>query len=112
MRNLTSTIALIITLTTAAFTQTTIFNAPSADTLQKGSVNLEGDIVAKPASYANGGYQSYGYRLAYGLTNKTEVGSNFYLTRDGSRSVADVEFSLKRRVYQNEKLGISAGGGA
>jgi hypothetical protein len=95
-----------------ALSQTTIFNIPTADTLQKGSVNLEADFLAKPAKYRKGGYQTFGYRVAYGTTNETEIGSNFYFTWDGTSTVADVEFSLKRRFYQNERLGLTVAGGA
>ncbi|MBP7475807.1 MAG: hypothetical protein KA810_11160, partial [Pyrinomonadaceae bacterium] len=54
--------------------QTTLFNIPTADTLQKGSWGVEGDFITKPVSYRDGGYQAYGYRVAYGLDNKTELG--------------------------------------
>jgi hypothetical protein len=103
--------ALVLSFAGGASSQTTIFNVPSADTLESKSVNVEADLLAKPARYRNGGFQTYGYRLAYGLTNKTEIGSNFYLTWDGHHSVADIEFSLKRRVYQNEKVGLSFSAG-
>lgn len=91
--------------------QTTLYNIPTADTIQKGSWGLEGDFIAKPVSYRDGGFQTYGYRAAYGLTNRTEVGSNFYLTYDGDKTVAQAEFSLKQNVYRNERLGISVSGG-
>lgn len=103
--------ALMLLFAFAARSQTTIFNIPSADTLQRSSVNVEVDYLTHPVRYSNGGYQTLGYRVAYGLTNKTEIGSNFYLTWDGSRSVADVEFSIKRKLYQNEKLGLSVSAG-
>lgn len=96
----------------AAFGQTTLFNIPTADTLQRGSWGLEGDFVTKPVSYRDGGYQTYGYRVAYGLTNKTEIGSNFYLTYDGDKTSAQAEFSLKHNVYRNERLGVTVSGGA
>jgi len=98
--------ALVLTAAAAAYSQTTIFNIPSADTLDKDTVNIEADFLTKPVHYRNGGYQTYGYRLAYGLNNKTEIGSNFYLTWDGRHSIADIEFSLKRRLYGNKKLGF------
>src|SRR5437868_824205 len=104
--------ALIGGLAAAAYSQTTIFNIPTADTLQRGSVNVEADFLTHPVAYARGGYQTMGYRLAYGASNKTEIGSNFYLTWDGHRSVADVEFSLKQRLYKNEKLGLTVSAGA
>lgn len=96
----------------AAFGQTTLFNIPTADTLQRGSWGLEGDFITKPVSYRDGGYQTYGYRVAYGLTNKTEIGSNFYLTYDGDKTSAQAEFSLKQNVYRNERLGVTVSGGA
>jgi hypothetical protein len=104
--------ALILPAVATTFSQTTIFNIPTADTLQKRAANIEADFLAKPVHYRDGGYQTYGYRLAYGLTNRTEIGSNFYLTWDGIRSVADIEFSIKRRIYQNEKQGLSFSAGA
>ncbi|MBV9242399.1 MAG: hypothetical protein JO314_10360 [Acidobacteria bacterium] len=101
-----SVCVLVLAFSGAAFSQTTIFNIPAADTLQKSSVNVEADFLTHPVSYRNGGYQTYGYRLAYGVTSKTEIGSNFYLTWDGHHSVADIEFSFKREIYRNEKHGV------
>lgn len=95
-----------------AASQTTIFNIPTADSLQSGSVNIEADYLAKPVKYSKGGFQTFGYRIAYGLTNRTEIGSNFYFTWDGTSSVADVEFSIKRKFYQSERLGLTVAGGA
>ena len=104
--------ALMICLTSAVHAQTAIFNIPSADTLERLSVNIEADFLAKATKYVNGGYQTLGYRLAYGVTDKTEVGSNLYLTWDGGRPAADLEFSLKYGVYKNEARGISTCVGA
>ncbi len=94
------------------FGQTTLFNIPTAETLQKGAVGVEGDFIAKPVPFRKGGYQSYGYRVVYGLNNKTEIGSNFYLTYDGRKTTAQAEFSVKRNVYRNERRGVSVVGGA
>jgi hypothetical protein len=95
----------------AAAAQSTIFNIPTADTLGRGSWNLEADLITKPVSYRDGGYQTYGYRVAYGLTRRTEIGSNFYLTYDGSRSVAQAEFSVKQLLYENERHGVKVSAG-
>ncbi len=92
--------------------QTTLLNIPTADTLQRGSWGLEGDLIVKPVPYRDGGYQTYGYRVAYGVTNRTEIGSNFYYTYDGDKATAQAEFSLKQNVYSNERLGVSVSGGA
>ena len=104
--------ALMICLTSAVHAQTAIFNIPSADTLERRSANVEADFLAKAARHSDGGYQTLGYRLAYGVTDKTEIGSNFYLTWDGGPSVADLEVSLKYGVYKNEAHGISTSAGA
>lgn len=95
----------------AVFSQTTIFNVPTADTLPQGAWNLEGDLVTKPVRYRDGGFQSYGYRVAYGLNNKTEIGSNFYYSWNGVTSTGQAEFSVKRKIYQNEKHGFSVSAG-
>jgi hypothetical protein len=96
----------------AAQGQTTIFNIPSADTQPRGSWGIEADFIAKPTRLRNGGYQTYGYRIAYGAGNRTELGSNFYITRSSVEAVAQVEFSVKQNVYRSEKHGVSVSGGA
>jgi len=92
--------------------QSTIFNIPSAATTPRGSWGFELDLITKPVRYRDGGYQTYGYRIAYGATDRTELGSNFYYTWDGSESAAQAEFSLKRNLYRNETHGVSVSGGA
>src|SRR5690349_18760074 len=51
--------AFVLSLAAAAYSQTTIFNIPSADTLERRTVNVEGDFLIKPVRYRNGGYQTY-----------------------------------------------------
>lgn len=94
-----------------AAAQTTLFNIPTADTQSRGSWGLEGDFIAKPVSYRDGGFQTYGFRVAYGASNRTELGANYYQTYDGTRSTAQAEFSLKQNVYRNEKHGVNVSGG-
>lgn len=108
------TVILAITLAAAVLqtaAQTTIFNIPSADTQSRGSWGLEADFITKPVSYRDGGFQTYGYRVSYGLGNRTEVGTNFYLTKGLGDSTGQVEFSVKQNIYRNEKLGVSVSGG-
>jgi len=104
--------AFVLAAAVTASAQTTLFNIPVADTLQKGSWGVEADFITKPVKYSDGGYQTYGYRVAYGLNNKTEIGSNFYYTWNGSESTAQAEFSVKQNVYRNEKYGVTVSGGA
>jgi len=91
--------------------QSTVFNIPSANTLARGSWGFEADFITKPVSYRHDGYQTYGYRVVYGATNHSEVGANFYFTWDGTKSAAEMQLSLKQKVYQNEKHGVAISGG-
>lgn len=88
--------------------QSTIFNIPSTDILQKKSFYIEGDFISHLDSYQNGGFQTYGYRTVYGVNKRFEVGFNLFYTRNGR--VAPIEFqpNLKFKVYENEKYGVSA----
>lgn len=97
---------------TAAHSQTTLFNIPTSDTLQRGLWNVEGDFVTKPVKMRYGGYRTYGYRISYGLTHKWELGSNFYFTRASGGPLGQAEFSLKRKVYQSERRRITSSAGA
>jgi len=106
-------ITLAITLSVVpAAAQTTIFNVPTADTQSRGSWGIEADFITKPVSYREGGFQTYGYRVAYGLGNRTEIGSNFYLTKGSGDATGQVELSVKQNIYRNEKHGVSVSGGA
>lgn len=105
------TVCFVFVVALSASAQTTIFNVPSADTLPERSVNVEFDFITKPVNFNKGGFQSYGYRLAYGVTKKTEIGSNFYYTRSGDPSTAQAEFSVKQKLYQNEEHGVTTTAG-
>ncbi len=107
----TTSLFVIFAMAAMASAQMTIFNIPSTDTLEKNGVYFEADFVAKPVSYDKGGFQTYGYRVVYGLGHRTEVGANFYYTRDGGDAVAELQVNAKRTLYQNEKHGIAATAG-
>lgn len=102
---------IIVVLSIVAAAQMTIFNIPTADTLGKKSIYVEADFISKPVAYRNGGYQTYGYRVVYGLTHRTEIGANFYYTRDEAGSFAEMQFNAKQNFYRNEKHGVSVSGG-
>lgn len=105
-------LALACAFADSAAGQTTIYNVPSAETQPRGSWGLEVDFIAKPTRFRDGGFRTYGYRLAYGAGNRTEFGTNFYLTRSSVEAVAQAEFSVKQNVYRSEKHGVSVSGGA
>ncbi len=108
---LTICLSVIFAAASMASAQMTIFNIPSTDTLEKKGLYFEADFVAKPTSYDKGGFQTYGYRVVYGLSHTTEVGANFYYTRDGGDAVAELQVNAKQTLYQNEKHGIAATAG-
>jgi hypothetical protein len=92
--------------------QSTIFNVPSTDTLEKKRVLVEADFISHFDRFSNGGYQTYGYRMVYGLRKKFEVGANFFYTHNGSRVPLEFQTNLKWKAYHNEKHGFALSGGA
>jgi hypothetical protein len=95
-----------------AAAQSTIFNIPSTDTLEKKKVLIEADFIAHFDKYSNGGYQTYGYRMVYGLSKNVEVGANFFYTHNGSRVPYEFQANAKWNIYKNEKHGFAVSGGA
>lgn len=87
--------------------QSTIFNAPSSDVMPEKKVYVEFDFLAHPDKFSRGGYQTYGYRMVYGVTKKLEAGVNFFYTRDGVTSPKEIQLNAKYQVYNNEKHGIA-----
>jgi hypothetical protein len=47
--------------------QTTIMNAPSTDVTAEKKTYVEFDFLTFPAKQANGGFQTYSWRVVYGL---------------------------------------------
>ncbi len=96
-----------------ASAQLTIFNAPSTDILPEKKFYLEVDFIGKFAKSDKGGFQTYGYRVVYGVRKNLEVGSNFYFTRNGNRpSPKEFQPNIKFRAYNNEKYGVAVTTGA
>lgn len=110
----TASVGIFITLAGAigAYSQLTIINTPSTDTLQAKMFYLEADVGWKPGPYRNGGFQSYGYRTVYGLNRKTEVGVSFFYSRNGTTSPKELQLSVKRKLYSKEKWGLASSAGA
>ena len=96
----------------SAYSQLTIVNVPSTDTLQEKQFYIEADAAWKPGPYRKGGFQSYGYRTVYGINRKTEAGVSFFYTRNGTSSPKELQLSLKRKLYSKEKWGFATSTGA
>jgi hypothetical protein len=98
---------MIVAAAYAAPAQMTIFNVPSTDVLPKKSAYIEADVITKPIKYSEGGFQTYGWRVVYGVGGKTELGANVYLTRDGLGTAGDLQFSVKRTIYADERTNFA-----
>jgi hypothetical protein len=94
-----------------AAAQSTIFNIPSTDVQAPGKVYLEADFITHFASYANGGYQTYGPRVVVGLPGNTEVGVNAFYTRTSPAEPVDVQPNFKWQFYNNERRGVALAAG-
>lgn len=104
--------SLVVSLVSATIAQSTIFNVPSTDVIPEKSILIETDFIAHFDKLKNGGFQSYGYRTAYGLTKKVEIGTNVFYTREADSSPAEFQPNLKFKAYENEKHGIAVSTGA
>lgn len=96
----------------AVSAQSTVINTSSTDTLDEGFFYIEADFSAHFDKYRNGGFQSYGSRMVYGIKRKFEVGTNFFYSRDGSRPAPkEFQANAKWQPYQNErhKIAFSTG---
>ncbi len=105
------TIFFILAFAAAASAQLTVINTSSTDIQPAQMFYIEADLAIKPTSYANGGFQSYGYRTVYGLDKKTEVGVSVFYTRDGTTSPVEANFAIKRQLIASEKHGIASTAG-
>lgn len=93
--------------------QSTIFNIPSTDVMGEKRILIEGDFITHFDKYEKGGFQTYGYRMVYGVRKKVETGINFFYTRNGSKSSPkELQPNLKYKVYENEKYGFAVSTGA
>lgn len=93
--------------------QSTIFNVPSTDVMGEKHILIEGDFITHFDKYENGGFQTYGYRMVYGVKRKFETGINFFYTRNGNKSSPkELQPNFKYKVYQNEKHGFAVSSGA
>jgi hypothetical protein len=89
---------LVIVPNLAIVAQTTIFNIPSTDVVTEKTAYLEADFLAHFDSTNRGGFQTYGYRVVYGARKNLEVGANFFISRNGSKT------SPKEGVYERYKV--------
>ena len=102
----------VVCFTVAASAQTTIFNVPSTDTVGEKRIMIEADFLAHFDKYENGGFQTYGYRMTYGIRKDVEVGANFFYTHNGDRVPYELQANVKWNACPEEKCGVALSGGA
>jgi len=117
-------VALLFVVTAqTAMAQSTIFNIPSGDTVDKGKAYFEFDFLPQAPGPDNGGSRTYLYnpRLVVGGPHDTEFGVNFPTFHTGGGNVnciatsgtcGYIEPNFKWKYYKNDDEGLSFVGGA
>ncbi len=106
-------VLLLIGVVNIVSAQTTIFNVPSTDVVAEKTAYLEFDFLSHFGPNERGGFRSYGYRMNYGLKKNVEIGTNFFITRNGSKtSPKEIQPNVKWKAYTNEKYGVGVSTGA
>lgn len=96
----------------AGMTQSSIFFVPSTDTQEKKSFYLSLESYAHFDKYENGGFQSYGPSIVYGVSKDVEVGVNYYFTDDANGSASELQPTIKWKAYSNDKNGVAVAVGS
>jgi len=117
-------VALLFVVTAqTAMAQSTIFNIPSGDTVDKGKAYAEFDFLAEaPGPDVGSRYYLYNPRLVIGGPHDTEFGVNFPTYHNGTGNgfcntgapgtCAYIEPNFKWKYYKNDDEGLSFVAGA
>jgi len=96
----------------SASAQSTIFNVPSTDTVEKGKYYFEFDFLPQaPRPDAGGGIVIYNPRFIVGLPNDVEVGVNFpifHISDTNPSNFAYVQPDVKWKFAKNDDKGLAA----
>lgn len=103
---------LLMTFCITISAQSTIFNIPSADTLEEKFTYIEADYITHFGSFSKGGFRSGGYRMVYGTKRNLEVGVNVFHTQSQGLSATELQPNIKWRYFRNEKHKLAASTGA
>lgn len=91
----------------SSWAQSGIFFIPSTDTQENKSLHITLEAYSHFASYRNGGFQSYGPSIVYGLKKNVEVGVNYYFTYNADGGSHELQPNIKWKAYENEKKGVA-----
>jgi len=95
--------------------QSTIFNIPSTDTVDKGKGYVEFDYLPQaPGPDAGASTQIFNPRVVVGLAKNVEFGVNVPIYHNGDTdptSLSYIQPNLKVKVYKDDDKGVAATGG-
>ena len=93
--------------------QSSLFNIPTTDVLDKDSTYIEVDLDAHPSGNAEDRWQSFGAMTIRGVGKRSEVGLNIYATRTSEGfEPLELQPNFKFNIYQNEARGFAFSTGA
>lgn len=95
--------AWLLLLAPLGLAQQTVFNVPSADVLKRGKVYFELDVTAAPVS----GDVAATPRMVFGLGRNFEAGFNLGAFSTASGTVANFVPTIKWKVHEWTKQGVS-----
>lgn len=93
------------------YAQSAVFNVPTTDVLPPQKVYVEADYFTHPASYAKGGFHSFGPSIIYGVGKNFEIGLNAYYTRAAEPEATELQPNAKWQFYNDERTGFAAAAG-
>jgi hypothetical protein len=95
--------------------QSTIFNIPSTDTVDKGKGYFEIDLLPQaPGPDAGARTTIYNPRIVIGLPMNAEVGFNFPVFHNGDQNPSSLGYfqpDLKVKFYKDDDMGLAATAG-
>jgi len=98
-----------------ATAQSTIFNVPSTDTVEKGKTYFEFDFLPQlPGPDVGGMITIYNPRVIFGLPHDVEVGLNFPIYHYGDSSPSNFAYiqpDVKWKFFKNDDMGLAASAG-
>src|SRR5215471_5679902 len=110
---------LFIVASRSAMAQSTIFNVPTTDTVQKGKTYFEFDFLPQLPAPESGGTHVYNLRVVVGVASNVEAGANFLTAHSthgahlcGQASTCGYfQPNIKYRYYNNDTDGVAAAAG-
>jgi hypothetical protein len=107
---------LFVLVAQSAMAQSTIFNIPSTDTVDKGKGYFEFDFLPQaPGPDRGASTIIYNPRFVMGLPHDAEVGVNFPVYHNGDGSPANLAYvqpNIKWKFYKNDEEGVAVDAGA